>query len=106
MSANITVRPVHPDDAAQLYKIVTHPQVARTLLQLPSMELSQTEEWIRQMDECDGRMGRIERIISLEQAGRSLVCVRCRGRQWTTRTRHLRPAADLAATRRSREVMD
>lgn len=50
MNNEITIRPRHPDDAAQLHAIVTHPQVTRTILQLPSMELSETEEWIREVD--------------------------------------------------------
>lgn len=43
----VIVRPVHPDDAVDLYAIVSHPAVARTLLQLPSMEVSETFEWIK-----------------------------------------------------------
>ncbi|MCI0398542.1 MAG: GNAT family N-acetyltransferase [Chloroflexi bacterium] len=57
------VRPVHPNDAADLYAIITHPQALRTLVQLPSMEFAETEEWIkapkpgqhRLVAEADGR---------------------------------------------------
>jgi putative acetyltransferase len=73
MSANIIVRPVHPDDAAQLYAIVTHPQVTPTLLQLPSNELSQTKEWVRKVDIHLHRLvavvdGRIAGSVNLHQS--------------------------------------
>ena len=42
----IIVRPVHPDDAADLYEIVCDPRVNTTLVQLPSMEFSETQKWI------------------------------------------------------------
>jgi putative acetyltransferase len=41
----LVIRPFHPDDAADVYEIVSHPAVARMLLQLPSMELSETLAW-------------------------------------------------------------
>ncbi len=44
--SQITVRPVHPDDAADLYEIVSDPRVNGTLVQLPSMELSETQNWM------------------------------------------------------------
>ena len=42
----IIVRPVQPQDAADLYAIVAHRDVARWLVQLPSMEISETERWL------------------------------------------------------------
>lgn len=47
-SDDIIIRPTHPDDTQAFYKIVTHPLVARTLLQLPSMELVETEQFIQE----------------------------------------------------------
>ena len=44
---SIQIRPVHPDDVADLYDIVSYPAVARTLVQLPSMEFSETLAWMR-----------------------------------------------------------
>ncbi len=43
--AEIMIRPFHPDDVQDQHKMVTHPRVASQLLQLPSMELSETEKW-------------------------------------------------------------
>lgn len=58
-----TVRPLRADDAADLYAIASDPRVARTLLQLPSMEYLETKEWAeeevagrhRLVAEVDGR---------------------------------------------------
>lgn len=44
---NLTIRPLHPKDARDLYEIVSHPEVARTLIQLPSMELSETHAYVQ-----------------------------------------------------------
>lgn len=44
----IHIRPVRPDDGPALYEIVKHPMVARTLLQLPSMEYRETDEWLNE----------------------------------------------------------
>jgi putative acetyltransferase len=41
----VEIRPFHPDDALQQYDIVSDPRVAEMLLQLPSMELAETEQW-------------------------------------------------------------
>ena len=41
----VVIRPFHPDDAAAQHAIVTDPRVAENLLQLPSMELAETEQW-------------------------------------------------------------
>jgi putative acetyltransferase len=45
MTGQLTIRPVHPDDAADLYAVVSHPAVAINLVQLPSMEFSETQKW-------------------------------------------------------------
>ena len=60
----IIVRSVRPEDAADLHAIISHPQVARTLIHLPTMELAETEAWIarktpgryRLVAEIDGRV--------------------------------------------------
>lgn len=49
----VTIRPFHPDDAADQYTIVSHPRVAELLLQVPSMELAETEQWA--VSEKNGR---------------------------------------------------
>ena len=41
----VTIRPFHPDDAADHHAMFSHPRVAEMLLQLPSMELIETERW-------------------------------------------------------------
>ncbi|WP_420644860.1 GNAT family N-acetyltransferase [Candidatus Leptofilum sp.] len=41
----VEIRPFHPDDASQQYAIVSDPRVAEMLMQLPSMELAETEQW-------------------------------------------------------------
>ena len=41
----LVIRPFHPADAADQYEIVSHPAVARMLLQLPSMEFNETLAW-------------------------------------------------------------
>ena len=46
-SSDLIIRPTHPDDAQAFYKIITHPSVARTLLQLPSIELVETEQFLQ-----------------------------------------------------------
>lgn len=42
---DVEIRPFHPQDAAQHHAIVSHPQVAEMLMQVPSMELVETETW-------------------------------------------------------------
>ncbi|MCB8990419.1 MAG: GNAT family N-acetyltransferase [Ardenticatenaceae bacterium] len=44
----ITVHPVHPDDAADLYEMVRDPRVNATLVQSPSMEFSETQKWMEE----------------------------------------------------------
>lgn len=46
MIEGMRVRPLRPEDAADLYAIISDPRVARTLLQLPSMEFLETKAWI------------------------------------------------------------
>lgn len=41
----VEIRPFHPTDALQQHAIVSHPQVAEMLLQLPSMELADAKAW-------------------------------------------------------------
>lgn len=61
---SISVRPVCSDDAADLYQIVSDPRVNTTLVQLPSMEISETQAWLgkkrpgqhRMVAEIDGRV--------------------------------------------------
>lgn len=43
--STILVRPLHPDDAPTLHAIITLPQVARNLLQIPGKTLASTIEW-------------------------------------------------------------
>lgn len=51
MSANeMTIRPVHPDDAADLYALVTHTAVVPNILQLPYKMRRETDAWVRQAD--------------------------------------------------------
>lgn len=60
---HIKIRPPREADAPDLYQSVTHPAVARNILVVPSMEYSQTEEWVknhswnhpRLVAEVDGR---------------------------------------------------
>lgn len=44
----VIVRPFHPDDAASQFAIVSDSRVATMLLQLPSMELAETERWAQE----------------------------------------------------------
>lgn len=47
-SSGFIIWPTDPNDAQALHKILTHPKVAGTLLQLPSMEFARTEEFIQE----------------------------------------------------------
>lgn len=61
---DLIIRPLHPDDAADQYAIVSDPRVALNLMQLPTMEITQTQKWIerpspgqhRLVAELDGRV--------------------------------------------------
>ncbi|MCC6605957.1 MAG: GNAT family N-acetyltransferase [Anaerolineae bacterium] len=44
-AAEVQIRPFHPNDTHDQYALVSDPRVASQLLQLPSMELSETEKW-------------------------------------------------------------
>ncbi len=73
MSESIHIRPVHPNDAQALYAISKDPQVARTLLQLPSQELPQTEKWLSSSQPGQHRLvaernGRLVGILTLTQS--------------------------------------
>ncbi len=70
---HLTIRPIHPDDAADQYAMVTHPQVAVTLMQLPTMELSQTQSWIQESKPGAHRLvadwhGRVIGSVGVRQA--------------------------------------
>jgi putative acetyltransferase len=62
--ANLSIRPLHPDDAADQYAIVSDPRVAVNLMQLPTMELAETQRWTQEpkpgrhrlVAELDGRV--------------------------------------------------
>ncbi|MBK8905835.1 MAG: GNAT family N-acetyltransferase [Anaerolineaceae bacterium] len=43
--AEVIIRPFHPDDTHDQYTMVSDPRVASQLLQVPSMELAETEKW-------------------------------------------------------------
>ncbi len=47
-ATNLVIRPVQPVDAVAVNAIAAHPLVARTLLQLPTKELVQTENLLRE----------------------------------------------------------
>ncbi|KAA3662098.1 MAG: GNAT family N-acetyltransferase [Chloroflexi bacterium] len=47
MSPNeFLIRPLHTTDTEKLHKIITHPVVTEMLLKMPSMEFSETAEWV------------------------------------------------------------
>lgn len=71
----LVIRPLHPDDAYQLHQIITLPQVARNLLQVPSKTLASTVEWVKNTDPFHHRFvaeqeGQIVGLASLKQANR------------------------------------
>lgn len=47
---DVEIRPVRPDDAPDLYEIAMQPAVARSMLFVPSMEFSETEQRVNQED--------------------------------------------------------
>lgn len=53
---NLVIRPVLPRDARDLYAIVSHPEVARTLIQMPSMELSETLAYVQRNNPSQHRL--------------------------------------------------
>jgi len=46
----VDIRPVHPADAPSLYEIARHPDVARTIILLPSMEYPDTEAYVTKQE--------------------------------------------------------
>jgi putative acetyltransferase len=53
---DILVRPVRPEDAEDLYLIVSDPAVNQTLLQLPSMEFGESVAWMQSKQEGRHRL--------------------------------------------------
>jgi putative acetyltransferase len=52
----ILVRPVHPDDVDELYTIISDPMVSRTMVFTPSMEYTETQEWVEKRDPHEHRL--------------------------------------------------
>lgn len=52
----ILVRPTHHDDAADLYDIISRPEVSRTLIHTPSIEFTDTLEFINRRDRNNFRL--------------------------------------------------
>lgn len=48
--SSFRIRPLLVEDAPHLYETMIHPLVYPTLTRLPSMELSETEEWVRKVE--------------------------------------------------------
>lgn len=48
--SDVEIRPVRPEDAADLYEIAMQPAVARTMLFVPSMEFAETEKHVNRED--------------------------------------------------------
>ena len=42
----IIIRPLHPDDTADIYEMITQPAIAEMMNILPSIEYSENEEWL------------------------------------------------------------
>jgi putative acetyltransferase len=53
---SILVRPVREDDADDLYAIISRPEVSKTLVFTPSIEFSDTLEWIEKRDPHQHRL--------------------------------------------------
>ncbi len=69
---NLLIRPLHPDDAADQYAIVSDPRVAVNLMQLPSMEFAETQKWIQEPKPGHHRLaaelnGRVIGAINVQQ---------------------------------------
>ncbi len=47
MNETLVIRPLHPDDTADLYEMITDPRVINTLIFVPSMEYQDEEKWIQ-----------------------------------------------------------
>jgi putative acetyltransferase len=52
----VLVRPVHQDDAADLYDIISRPEVSRTLIHMPSIEFTDTVEFVSRRDKNNNRL--------------------------------------------------
>lgn len=68
----LTIRPTHPDDAADLYAVIAAPQVVMNLNGVPSMEFSETEKWIQEPKPGQHRLvaelnGRVVGSINITQ---------------------------------------
>ncbi len=48
MTENLLIRPLHPNDAADLYEMIIDPRVVGTLVFVPSMEYAEEEKWINE----------------------------------------------------------
>jgi putative acetyltransferase len=46
--ADLTIRPLHPDDGEELYQMLRHPAVSHSTLQLPSQEVGLWEQRARE----------------------------------------------------------
>lgn len=73
--STLKIRPLQPEDAYQLHPILTHPQVARNLLQVPSKTLASTVSWANTMDPMRHRFvaerdGQVVGMGSLKQTNR------------------------------------
>ena len=44
---SLIIRPLHPNDIADLYEMITDPRVISTLIHIPSMEFQDEEKWIQ-----------------------------------------------------------
>jgi L-phenylalanine/L-methionine N-acetyltransferase len=44
----IVIRPLHPNDTAAIYEMITNPLIAEMMNILPSMEYGENEEWLAQ----------------------------------------------------------
>ena len=47
MNEKLVIRPLHPNDTADLYEMITDPRVVNTLVFVPSMEYQDEEEWVQ-----------------------------------------------------------
>lgn len=48
MTENLRIRPLHPNDTADLYEMITDPRVVGTLVFTPSMEYQDEEKWVKE----------------------------------------------------------
>lgn len=62
---DVLIRPVEPQDAADIYEIMIHPQTAVFATQLLSMEFTEVEKWMQKED------GNLHRLVAV-QDGRIL----------------------------------